>query len=100
MVAAVVLEPQHASPSSAGQAIWLFVLLAVIAIAIIMMNRALRRRLHAEVRAAARQIKARRARGADAWAEAGRRVPLEDDPDVPREPPDEPPPQRGFHERR
>ncbi len=34
----------------------------------------------------------------DAWSEAGRRVALDDGPDVPREPPEQPGPTRGFHE--
>jgi hypothetical protein len=78
--------------------------MVLLALLMLALNRAGLRRLRTERadRLKRRELASRAAspRSTDPWAEAGRRVPLETDPDVPREPPEDQPPNRGFHARR
>lgn len=91
---------QPAAKPPLSRAVWLLLAIGVGAIVLarvmVMMNRATLCHLSDDSDAPTRSPRRTSRRPTDAWAEAGRRVPLEDDPDVPREPPDEPPPKRGF----
>lgn len=98
----LILALQQPKSTAFQRAVLLLLLLGIAAIVLarllVVFNRAGLRRMRADDRAQSRRSRQRRR--PDAWAEAGRRVPLEDDPDVPRESPDDSPHDRGFHDPR